>query len=83
MENTTEVTEFVLAGLSDDPEVQILLLTTFSLIYLLTLVGNLGMTEPILLDSRLHTPMCFFLSQLSLVDFGYSSAVTPKVMAEE
>ena len=81
MENTTEVTEFVLAGLSDDPEVQILLLTTFSLIYLLTLVGNLGMTEPILLDSRLHTPMCFFLSQLSLVDFGYSSAVTPKVMA--
>ncbi|XFF84661.1 hypothetical protein AB1E18_010880 [Capra hircus] len=81
MENTTEVTEFVLAGLSDDPEVQILLLTTFSLIYLLTLVGNLGMTEPILLDSRLHTPMCFFLSQLSLVDFGYSSAVTPKVTA--
>ena len=52
MESTTEVTELVLAGLPDDPEVQILLLTTFSLIYLLTLVGNLGMTEPILLDSR-------------------------------
>ena len=81
MESTTEVTELVLAGLPDDPEVQILLLTTFSLIYLLTLVGNLGLTEPILLDSRLHTPMCFFLSQLSLVDFGYSSAVTPKVTA--
>ncbi|XP_068844767.1 olfactory receptor 5B12-like [Capricornis sumatraensis] len=81
MENTTEVTEFVLAGLSDDPEVQILLFITFSLIYLLTLVGNLGVTELILLDSRLHTPMYFFLSQLSLVDFGYSSAVTPKVMA--
>ncbi|XP_068844789.1 olfactory receptor 5B12-like [Capricornis sumatraensis] len=81
MENTTEVTEFVLAGLSDDPEVQILLFITFSLIYLLTLVGNLGVTELILLDSRLHTPMYFFLSQLLLVDFGYSSAVTPKVMA--
>ncbi|XP_010830947.1 PREDICTED: olfactory receptor 5B12-like [Bison bison bison] len=81
MENTTEVTEFLLVGLSDDPQVQILLFITFSLIYLLTLVGNLGMTELILLDSRLHTPMYFFLSQLSLVDFGYSSAVTPKVMA--
>ncbi|XP_043337868.1 olfactory receptor 5B12-like [Cervus canadensis] len=81
MDNTTEVTEFVLVGLSDDPEVQILLFLTFSLIYLLTLVGNLGMTERILLDSRLHTPMYLFLSQLSLVDFGYSSAVTPKVMA--
>ena len=81
MENATEVTEFLLVGLSDDPQVQILLFITFSLIYLLTLVGNLGMTELILLDSRLHTPMYFFLSQLSLVDFGYSSAVTPKVMA--
>ncbi|KAB0350511.1 hypothetical protein FD754_015368 [Muntiacus muntjak] len=81
MENTTEVTEFVLVGLSDDPEVQILLFLTFSLIYLLTLAGNLGMTELILLDSRLHTPMYLFLSQLSLVDFGYSSGVTPKVMA--
>ena len=82
MENTTAVTEFLLVGLSDDPQVQILLFITFSLIYLLTLVGNLGMTELILLDSRLHTPMYFFLSQLSLVDFGYSSAVTPKVMLD-
>ena len=81
MENTTEVTEFLLVGLSDDPQVQILLFITFSLIYLLTLVGNLGMTELILLDSRLHTPMYFFLSQLSLVDFGYSSTVTPNMTA--
>ena len=81
MENTTEVTEFLPVGLSDDPEVQILLFITFSLISLLTLVGHLGMTELILLDSRLHTPMYVFLSQLALVDLGYSSAVTPKVMA--
>ncbi|XP_004585549.2 olfactory receptor 5B12-like [Ochotona princeps] len=81
MENRTEVTEFLLVGLTNDPHLQILLFTVFLLIYLVTLVGNLGMIELILLDSRLHTPMYFFLSNLSLVDFGYSSAVTPKVMA--
>ncbi|XP_036077080.1 olfactory receptor 5B12 [Rousettus aegyptiacus] len=81
MENSTEVTEFILVGLTDDPKLQIPLFIIISLIYLITLGGNLGMIELILLDSRLHTPMYFFLSNLSLVDFGYSSAVTPKVMA--
>ncbi|PNI44966.1 LOW QUALITY PROTEIN: OR5B12 isoform 2 [Pan troglodytes] len=80
MENNTEVTEFILVGLTDDPELQISLFIVFLFIYLITLVGNLGMIELILLDSCLHTPMYFFLSNLSLVDFGYSSAVTPKVM---
>ncbi|XP_007519646.1 olfactory receptor 5B12-like [Erinaceus europaeus] len=81
MENTTEVTEFILLGLTSDPNLQIPLFLVFFLIYLITLTGNLGMTLLILLDSHLHTPMYFFLSNLSLVDFGYSSAVTPKVMA--
>ncbi|XP_055149815.2 olfactory receptor 5B12 [Symphalangus syndactylus] len=80
MENNTEVTEFILVGLTDDPELQILLFIVFLFVYLITLVGNLAMIELILLDSCLHTPMYFFLSNLSLVDFGYSSAVTPKVM---
>ncbi|XP_032007694.1 olfactory receptor 5B12 [Hylobates moloch] len=80
MENNTEVTEFILVGLTDDPELQIPLFIVFLFIYLITLVGNLAMIELILLDSCLHTPMYFFLSNLSLVDFGYSSAVTPKVM---
>uniref|UniRef100_A0A2K6UQI3 Olfactory receptor family 5 subfamily B member 12 n=1 Tax=Saimiri boliviensis boliviensis TaxID=39432 RepID=A0A2K6UQI3_SAIBB len=80
VENNTEVTEFILVGLTDDPELQIPLFIIFLFIYLITLVGNLGMTELILLDSRLHIPMYFFLSNLSLVDFGYSSAVTPKLM---
>ncbi|ELW46888.1 Olfactory receptor 5B2 [Tupaia chinensis] len=53
----------------------------FMFIYLITLIGNLGMIMLILLDSRLHTPMYFFLSNLSLVDFCYSSTVTPKVLA--
>ncbi|XP_014337528.2 olfactory receptor 5B12-like [Bos mutus] len=80
-ENSTVVTEFILAGITDDPQLQIPLFLVFTLIYLLTLVGNLGVITLILLDSRLHTPMYVFLSHLSLMDFGYSTAVTPKVMA--
>ena len=81
MENSTEVTEFILAGITDDPQLQIPLFLVFTLICLLTLVGNLGVVTLILLDSHLHTPMYFFLSHLSLADFGYSTAVTPQVMA--
>ena len=81
MENSTVVTEFILAGITDDPQLQIPLFLVFTLIYLLTLIGNLGVITLILLDSRLHTPMYVFLSHLSLMDFGYSTAVTPKVMA--
>uniref|UniRef100_A0A8D2D0N3 Olfactory receptor n=1 Tax=Sciurus vulgaris TaxID=55149 RepID=A0A8D2D0N3_SCIVU len=81
MENRTEVTEFILLGLTSDPGLQLPLFLTFLLIYTITLVGNLGMILVILLDSRLHTPMYFFLGNLSVVDFCYSSAVTPTVMA--
>uniref|UniRef100_A0A4X2L449 G-protein coupled receptors family 1 profile domain-containing protein n=1 Tax=Vombatus ursinus TaxID=29139 RepID=A0A4X2L449_VOMUR len=72
---------FILTGFTDDPELQVPLLIMFTLIYLITLVGNLGIIVLISLDSCLHTPMYFFLSNLSLVDFGYSSTITPKVMA--
>ena len=81
MENLSEVTEFLLVGLTDALEMQVPLFTIFALIYLTTLVGNLGMIVLILLDSRLHTPMYFFLGNLSLVDCVYASSVTPKVMA--
>uniref|UniRef100_A0A452UVK2 Olfactory receptor n=1 Tax=Ursus maritimus TaxID=29073 RepID=A0A452UVK2_URSMA len=81
MDNSTEGTQFILLGLTDAPELQIPLFIMFTLIYLINVVGNLGMMALILLDSRLHTPMYFFLSNLSLVDVGYSTAVTPKVMA--
>ncbi|KFO29559.1 Olfactory receptor 5B2, partial [Fukomys damarensis] len=77
----TEVTEFLLLGLTDDPHLRLPLFITFLLIYTLTMAGNLGMLLLILLDPRLHTPMYCFLGNLSLVDFGYSSAVTPTVMA--
>nr|XP_012605435.1 olfactory receptor 5B12-like [Microcebus murinus]XP_012605436.1 olfactory receptor 5B12-like [Microcebus murinus] len=80
MENSSEVNEFRLLGLTDIPELQVPLFITFTLVYLITVIGNLGMIVLILLDSRLHTPMYFFLSNLSLADCVYSSAVTPKVM---
>ncbi|XP_055992104.1 olfactory receptor 5B3-like [Sorex fumeus] len=81
MKNSTEVTEFILLGLTDAPELQVPLFVMFTLIYLITLTGNLGMIMLILLDSRLYTPMYFFLSNLSLVDFFYSTAVTLTVMS--
>ncbi|KAL6035871.1 hypothetical protein STEG23_017710 [Scotinomys teguina] len=80
MQNISEVAEFVLVGLTDAPELQVPLFVTFTIIYLITLVGNLGMLVLILLNSRLHTPMYFFLSNLSFVDCVYASAITPKVI---
>uniref|UniRef100_G3TSF5 Olfactory receptor n=1 Tax=Loxodonta africana TaxID=9785 RepID=G3TSF5_LOXAF len=81
MENKTEVTQFILLGLTNAPELQFPLFIMFTLIYLINVLGNLGMIALILLDSHLHTPMYFFLSNLSLVDLCYSSAVTPTVLA--
>ncbi|XP_039716221.1 olfactory receptor 5B3 [Pteropus medius] len=79
MKNRTEVTQFILLGLTDVPELQIPLFIMFTLICLITLIGNSGMIVLILRDSRLHTPMYFFLGNLSVVDMCYSSAVTPAV----
>ncbi|XP_042126569.2 olfactory receptor 5B12-like [Peromyscus maniculatus bairdii] len=80
MQNTSEMTQFILLGLTDAPELQVPLFIIFTFIYLTTLLGNLGMIMLILLDSRLHTPMYIFLSNLSLVDCVYASAVTPKLI---
>ncbi|KAM9660515.1 olfactory receptor 5B3-like [Trichechus inunguis] len=81
MENGTEITQFILLGLTNAPELQLTLFIMFTLIYVINVLGNLGMIMLILLDARLHTPMYFFLSNLSLVDLCYSSAVTPTVLA--
>ncbi|XP_021010309.1 olfactory receptor 5B3-like [Mus caroli] len=80
MGNNTEVTHFLLLGLTADPELQLPLFIIFLIIYTITLLGNMGMILLIFLDSCLHTPMYFFLGNLSLVDFCYSSVVTPRVM---
>ncbi|XP_068845101.1 olfactory receptor 8U9 [Capricornis sumatraensis] len=78
--NCTEVTEFVLVGLTDRQELKMPLLVLFLSIYLFTVAGNLGLILVIRTDSRLHTPMYFFLSNLAFVDFCYSSVITPKML---
>ncbi|XP_025308543.3 olfactory receptor 1030 [Canis lupus dingo] len=78
--NSTLVTEFVLLGLTDRPELQPILFVLFLLIYLITVCGNLGMLVLIKIDSRLHTPMYFFLASLSCLDLCYSTNVTPKML---
>ncbi|XP_005408090.1 PREDICTED: olfactory receptor 1444 [Chinchilla lanigera] len=81
MENSTETTEFILLGLTDEPSLQVPLFLVFLFIYLITVVGNGAMIVIIHSDSHLHTPMYLFLSNLSFVDLGYSSAVAPRVLA--
>ncbi|EPY89827.1 olfactory receptor 5B2-like protein [Camelus ferus] len=81
MENMTEVTQFILLGMTNVVKLQVPLLIIFILIYFINVAGNLGMILLVLLDAHLHSPMYFFLSNLSLVDFCYSSAVIPTVMA--
>ncbi|XP_004711549.1 olfactory receptor 8S1 [Echinops telfairi] len=78
--NVTTVTAFVLLGLSNDPQIQVLLFGLFLVIYLLTLTGNLMMILVINTDSHLHTPMYFFLSHLSFLDAFYSSTIVPKLL---
>uniref|UniRef100_A0A8C3W911 Olfactory receptor n=1 Tax=Catagonus wagneri TaxID=51154 RepID=A0A8C3W911_9CETA len=71
---------FTLLGFSDYPELQVPLFLLFLAIYSVTAVGNLGMIVIIQMNPRLHSPMYFFLSQLSFVDFCSSSTVAPKTM---
>ncbi|KAM8968655.1 olfactory receptor 5F1-like [Sarcophilus harrisii] len=81
-ENYTTVTEFILLGLTDSPELQIILFIVFWAIYTLTLMGNSGMIILIKIDSQLHTPMYFFLTNLSFNDIFYSSTITPKMLVD-
>ena len=78
--NHSSVTEFILAGLTEKPELQIPLLVFFLGIYSVTVVGNLGMITLIGLSSHLHTPMYYFLTNLSFIDFCHSTVVTPKML---
>ncbi|XP_042532085.1 olfactory receptor 8K3-like [Dipodomys spectabilis] len=78
--NLTVVTEFILMGITDRPELQAPLFVLFLLIYVVSVVGNLGMIILTTVDSRLQTPMYFLLRHLALTDLGYSTAVGPKML---
>ncbi|KAM7150546.1 olfactory receptor 14A16-like [Macrochelys suwanniensis] len=81
MSNQTMVTEFVLLGFSDIRELQILHFVVFLVIYLAGLMGNFLIISAIALDHHLHTPMYFFLVNLSIIDLGSISVTIPKSMA--
>uniref|UniRef100_A0A8C3I704 Olfactory receptor n=1 Tax=Chrysemys picta bellii TaxID=8478 RepID=A0A8C3I704_CHRPI len=81
MSNQTTMTEFLLLGFSDVPELQILHFVVFLVLYLASLLGNLLIITAIALDHHLHTPMYFFLMNLSILDLGSISVTIPKSMA--
>ncbi|XP_070605553.1 olfactory receptor 5J3-like [Erythrolamprus reginae] len=80
MANRTQVTEFILTGLTDDPQLQLILLVIFFILYAITLLGNVGMIVLIWISPQLHTPMYFFLSHVSFVDICCSSTITPNFL---
>ncbi|EDM15528.1 olfactory receptor 806 (predicted) [Rattus norvegicus] len=79
-DNQTWMHEFILLGLSSDWNTQVSLFILFLLMYLVTVLGNFLIILLIRLDSRLHTPMYFFLTNLSLVDVSYATSIVPQLL---
>ncbi|XP_022362870.1 olfactory receptor 4B1-like [Enhydra lutris kenyoni] len=82
MVNTNNVTELIIIGLFQDPEVQRVCFVVFLLVYLATMVGNGLIVLTVNVSKSLHSPMYFFLSYLSLVEITYSSTVVPKFITD-
>ncbi|XP_025314154.1 olfactory receptor-like protein OLF4 [Canis lupus familiaris] len=78
--NLTEVSEFLLLGFSEGPELQPLIFGFFLSMYLITVFGNLLLILAVSSDSHLHTPMYFFLANLSFVDICFTSTTIPKML---
>uniref|UniRef100_A0A8D1GSI4 Olfactory receptor n=1 Tax=Sus scrofa TaxID=9823 RepID=A0A8D1GSI4_PIG len=79
--NDSFMTEFILLGLTDQPDLQLPLFFLFLMMYVVTVLGNSGLIILIMKNSYLHTPMYFFLFNLSSIDLCYSSVFTPKMLA--
>lgn len=80
--NFTVVTEFILLGLTDNAELKVILFVLFLVIYVITLVGSLGMIFLIQITPKLHTPMYFFLSCLSFSGLSIYTTVGPKMLVD-
>ncbi|XP_006148804.2 olfactory receptor 8J3, partial [Tupaia chinensis] len=78
--NFTQVTEFILTGVSATPQLQVPLFLVFLVIYVLTVAGNLGIITLTSVDSRLQTPMYFFLRHLAIINLGNSTVIAPKML---
>ncbi|XP_027276702.1 olfactory receptor 4F4-like [Cricetulus griseus] len=80
--NHSVVTEFVLIGLSDSPELQIFLFVLFFVFYVGIVFGNLLIVITVTADSHLHSPMYFLLANLSFIDLSLSSVTAPKMITD-
>ncbi|ELW64634.1 olfactory receptor 1N1 [Tupaia chinensis] len=80
MENQSSISEFFLRGISESPEQQQLLFGIFLCMYLVTLTGNVLIILAIVSDPHLHTPMYFFLANLSFVDMGLTTSTVTKML---
>ncbi|XP_012302615.2 LOW QUALITY PROTEIN: olfactory receptor 5M9-like [Aotus nancymaae] len=80
MPNFTDVTEFILLGLTCRQELHVLFFVVFLVVYMISLLGNIGMIILISISPQLQSPMYFFLSHLSFVDVCFSSNFTPKML---
>lgn len=79
--NSTLVTQFVFVRFSNSPHLQLLFFHLFLLVYLLSLVGNALIVLIVALDGHLHTPMYFFICNLSSVELWYTTVTVPKMLA--
>ncbi|XP_078502659.1 olfactory receptor 8U3-like [Lissotriton helveticus] len=78
--NCSEVTEFLLSGITDLPNLQGFLFLMFLAMYIVTVMGNISIVLLIWISPHLQIPMYFFLCNLSLVDLCYSTVITPKML---
>ncbi|XP_033023601.1 olfactory receptor 5V1-like [Lacerta agilis] len=81
LRNQTSIHEFVLLGFSNHPELQIFFFLAFSIVYTVTLTGNLLIILVVMANSRLHKPMYFLLGHLSFIDLCYMTATVPQMLA--
>ncbi|XP_045868281.1 olfactory receptor 6C74-like isoform X2 [Meles meles] len=80
MGNHTQETVFILAGLTDDPQLKVVLFVFLLLTYLLSVTGNLTIITLTLVDTHLKTPMYFFLRNFSFLEISYTTTCIPKLL---
>ncbi|XP_059132760.1 olfactory receptor 5AN1-like [Peromyscus eremicus] len=79
--NITKITQFILLEFSNFPRITVMLFVLFLIIYIMTLIWNLSLIALIRMVSHLHTPMYFFLSNLSSIDLCFVTSTAPKILS--